>query len=498
MRRICSLALCVGLSACATTSGSSADSAAASALPRPSPRQAVVSVTIHGQDPDHGAPWTKKRPWQRHINGLVVTGRRILVHGRRLSNSTLITVEKLGASTRYPAKIVEVDYELPLGLLEVEDPEFWEGLQPLSISDDVPSEGDATICRWLDSGQFEEARAVVKQLRVDDHFPGDVQLLTIELSSPISASGWGEVVVDGDGEVVGITTSSGDDLLRAIAAPVLQQFLEAVESGTYRGLARHGFRWQNLSNAALGTKLGLKDGESGIRVRSVLPNSSADGVIEAGDVVLSIGGHPIDERGKFEHPEYGRLFFGVLFTDGVSPGDKLSATILRDGQRKEVQLTLRRMDPEQDVVPRYDYERPPDYVQVGGLVFQELTVDYLRRWNQWWKNGPLRILVEMSRKGAGPEIEGERLIMLSRVLPDPVNLGYHDVHSQIVGKVNGNVVRTMDELRAALADPQRGFHIVEMKTAQAVSRVVIDAKEAAEADARIRARYRLPPKGASK
>lgn len=479
------------LGACAGTPRPG-DEALPSAVPRPSPRQGVVSVFINGQDPDFGSPWAKQRPWRRRINGLVVTGQRILVHGRRLANHTLIMVEKLGTSKRYEAKVVEVDYEVPLGLLEVEDPEFWEGLEPLPIADDVPAEGDVTICRWLDSGQFEEARAVVKQLGVEDHFPGEVDLLTLELSSPISASGWGEIVVD-NGEVIGITTSSSDDQLPAIAAPVLEQFLDAVESGTYRGFARHGFAWQRLSNDALRERLGMKDGEGGIRVRKVLPHGSAAGVLEPGDVVLEIAGHPIDERGKFDHPEYGRLFFGVLFTDGVFPGDTLPAKVLRDGERLDVQLTLRRMDPEQDVVPRYTYDTSPEWLQVGGLVFEPLTTDYLRRWRTWWQNAPLRILVAKSRQDV-PELEGHRLILLSRVLPDPANLGYHDLQAQLVNKVNGRPVRTMDELRAALDAPQNGFHVIELLAGQPATRVVIDALEAKAADARIRERYGLPPR----
>lgn len=488
--------LALGLAACATGGRNGHDSMP-SAVPRPSANQGVVSVIINGQDPDFGSPWSKGRPWRRRINGLVVTGRRILVHGRRLSNSTLILVEKLGASKRYQAEVVEVDYEVPLGLLEVKDPEFWEGLEPIAIGDDVPSEGDVTICRWLDSGQFEEARAVVKQLRVDDHFPGEVDLLTLELSSSITAAGWGEVVVD-RGEVVGLTTSASDDQLRAIAAPVLSQFLEHVESGTYRGFARHGFTWQRLGNAALRRKLGLKDEEGGIRIRDVRPHGSGAGVLQTDDVVLSIGGHRIDERGKFDHPEYGKLFFGVLFTDGTSPGDRLPVQVLREGARVQLELELRRMAPEQDVVPRYTYDQAPEYLVVGGLVFQPLSNDYLRRWKSWWTNGPLRILVEMSRKQGGPEVEDERLILLSRVLPDPVNLGYHDVQAQLVSKVNGDVVRTMDELRAALAHPKKGFHVVELLAGQSAKRVVIDAAAAKEADPGIRKRYRLPPPRAAR
>ncbi len=453
-------------------------------------RQAVVSVVVNGQDPDHGSPWAKGRPWRRRINGLVVTGQRILVHGRRLAHHTLVMVEKMGESKRYEAEVVEVDYELPLALLTVKDPTFWQGLEPLEISDDVPAEGDVTICRWLDSGQFEEARAVVKQLRVDDHFPGNTQLLTLELSSPISAAGWGEVVVRGH-EVVGITTSSADDLLPTLASPVLRQFLDQVESGQYAGLAQHGFYFQRLSNGALRTQLGLRSDEGGIRIRDVMSHGSAAGALEPGDVLLELGGYRIDERGKFEHSEYGKLFFGVLFTDGVSPGDTLSGVVLRDGARKKIQMTLRRMATAEDVVPRYVFDQMPEYVQVGGLVFQPLTVDYLRRWRTWWQNAPLRLLIDMDAAKLGPKEPGQQMIVLSRVLPDSVNLGYHDLGALLVSKVNGQVIRSVGALKAALKSPLGGFHIIEFAPGQGAGRIVIDATEAKAADARIQQRYGL-------
>ncbi|MCA9553770.1 MAG: PDZ domain-containing protein [Myxococcales bacterium] len=494
MRRTSSLllalALALGASACAT--GGGPRSAAAAPRPAPvSPRQAVVSVIVNGQDPDFGSPWVKGEAWQRRINGLVVEGKRILVHARRLANRTLVLVEKSGESKRYEAEVELVDYEVPLGLLTVKDPEFWEGLEPLRIADEVPVEGDVTICRWLDSGQFEEARAVVKQLRVSTHFPGTTQLLTLELSSPINASGWGEVVVS-EGEVVGITTSSAEDTLPTLAAPVLRQFLEQAEAGTYRGFAGHGFAWQRLTNTALRQRLGLAPDEGGVRIREVLGYGSAAGVLKVGDVLLEIGGHKIDERGKFKHPEYGRLYFDVLFTDGVNPGDVVDVKVLRDGARQDLQVTLQANRPDDGVVPRYVIDQSPEYHEVGGLVFMPLTFDYMRQWQGWWENGPLYLLVAIDARNANPTRPGERMVVMSKVLPDAVNLGYADLGALLVSKVNGRPILGLDDLRAALKAPQDGFHIIEFDPGQSASRLVLDAKAAEAAAAGIHQRYGLP------
>ncbi len=78
------------------------------------------------------------------------------------------------------------------------------------------------------------------------------------------------------------------------------------------------------------------------------------------------------------------------------------------------------------------------------------------------------------------------------MLPDPANLGYQDQRDLIVDKVNGKPVGSMDDLRQAFAEPQGGFHVVELVPGQAMRRIVLDAAEAQAAAGRIRAAYGVP------
>jgi hypothetical protein len=135
------------------------------------------------------------------------------------------------------------------------------------------------------------------------------------------------------------------------------------------------------------------------------------------------------------------------------------------------------------------YGRGPDYVVVGGLVFEELTRPYLSTFGDWARRAPARLLVAMDRE---PEEEGgemKRIVLLSSVLPDPANLGYQELRDQIVERVNGHEVRTLADLRKAFAAPERGFQVVELLPGQPAARLVLDAKEAAAAAARIRGAY---------
>src|SRR5882672_3152381 len=112
----------------------------------------IVTVRVTGQEWNWKTPWAKQGPWTRSMTGLVVPGPRILVASAGLGNSLLFEVQKEGREARTPARLVLADHEGPLGLIEVDDPEFWKGLAPLPLAARAPGSGPATLHRWQRSG----------------------------------------------------------------------------------------------------------------------------------------------------------------------------------------------------------------------------------------------------------------------------------------------------------------------------------------------------------
>ncbi len=451
-------------------------------------RAGIVSVRITGQDWNARAPWEKQSPWTRTVTGLVVPGHRILVASTAFGNHLLVEAQKLGSEARTVGRVALVDQEGPLALVEVDDPDFWAGLSPLPLAKRAPTEGTVTIHRWQRSGLLDSYPGTVRQVRAGRHGLSQTTLLTLEVASGTEGLGDSEVVV-ADGHVAGLVTGRSGDAFAAIAAPVLLQFLEGAASGDWRGFPRAGLSWEELTNPALREALGLAPGETGIRLLRVAPNGSAGGVLEPGDVLLEVGGAKLDATGRYEHPLYGRMLFAQLFTDGRRPGDTLKVKALRNGQRLELTLPLRRMAPEQEKVPAYLYGHGPGYVIVGGLVFQELTRPYLAAYGDWARRAPPRLLVALDREGALPDPESPRIVVLASVLPDAANLGYQDLRDLIVQKVNGQRVGSLQQLRKALESPPGPYHVVELLPGQSARRVVIGVEEARAAVARLHQAY---------
>jgi hypothetical protein len=451
-------------------------------------RAGIVSVRVTGQDWNWRAPWEKQAPWTRTVTGLVVPGHKILLASTAFGNHLLVEAQKLGSEERSVARVQLVDQEGPLALVTVDDPAFWEGLEPLPLADRAPQEGDVAILRWQRSGLLDAFPGTIRQVRSGRHGQSQTSLLTLEIGTTADGLGESEVVI-AKGHVAGLLTGRVGDAYGAIASPVLAQFLDEAAKGDWRGFARAGVAWQDLTNPALREWLGLRPGEAGIRLTRVAPHGSADGVLKPGDVVLEVDGKKLDPTGYYEDPVYGRMLFALLFSDGRHPGETMPVKVLRDRQRLDLPLPLRAIAADQDRVPPYVYGRGPDYVVVGGLVFEELTRPYLSTFGDWARRAPARLLVAMDREPAEEGGEMKRIVLLSSVLPDPANLGYQELRDQIVERVNGHEVRNLADLRKAFASPQRGFQVVEFLPGQPAARIVLDAKEADAAAPRIREAY---------
>jgi hypothetical protein len=88
-----------------------------------------------------------------------------------------------------------------------------------------------------------------------------------------------------------------------------------------------------------------------------------------------------------------------------------------------------------------------------------------------------------------PEKPGDHVVLLSRVLDDPINISYQNFRNQIIEKVNGKPIRNIrDVFRVMKADG--GIDRISLQSVGVD--IVLDRDKLAEADKRIMRQYRLP------
>jgi S1-C subfamily serine protease len=472
------------LAALLASAGALAEAPDAGSLPAERVKKAVVAVRATDQNINWKNPWKRLSPHTAEFNGLIAEGHTILVPATELVGFTLIEVQRLGEQDWVPAKVKLIDYDIPLALLEVEDANFWKGLEPLPFAATVPTSGEVQLARWV-SGKFETSGATVARLESDTFSYGRVHSLALHLAATGASSVQGEAVIAG-GQLIGMVMGASKDGMVAMASPFLADFRrDAANPASYRGFARLGLYWQNLTNPSLRAYLGLNPDDGGILVMRVLPQGGGAQVLQPRDIVLEVAGHKLDASGRFEHAKYGPTRWSILLTEGKRAGDVIDMLVLRDGKRQHVSVPLKRWSTQEDRIPHNMAGQKPDFVVAGGLVFQELSAPYLQSFPNWRLASPPRLLVAYELDADWPTSEHPKTVVLTVVLPDPANLGYQELHDLIVDSVNGVLLRRLDDLRDALKKPVGPNHIIEFHPGQGVRRIVLDASEVEAATTRV-------------
>jgi S1-C subfamily serine protease len=278
---------------------------------------------------------------------------------------------------------------------------------------------------------------------------------------------------------------------KAIPAAFIRAILEARRAGAYRGLGYFHFYWQPAANTASLAQLGLPGSPRGVLVNHVPERADgAANVVQPRDIILRIDGFDVDIQGDYRDPEYGTLMLENLAMRGKWAGDEVKMQVWRDGKSLDLTYRLPKYEYSHAVVPRGVYDQAPEYLIVGGLVFQPLTYPYLQRWGaEWERRAPFR-LTYFTGDDATKEQTG--VVILSQVLPDPFNIGYQDQRYQVLKKVNDQPVNNLADLREALKQPKGEFHLLEFLQDEASHRIVLAAGDAErQATRRVLERYRI-------
>lgn len=453
----------------------------------------VVSLRITVQKYDPAAPWNKVPERMVLGNAMVVEGRMLLTTADMVKNATLIQVRKFGRYPDYPARAYLVDYELDLALLKVESREFWKGLKPLPLAEKPITSRQFVINRWRSNGRFEQGSGEVVQLQVASSRFGNLEFPELEATTTMSALGWGEVLTS-RGEITGIITSHNNATLSATNSPMLKRFIAASKQKPYRGFAHRGFYWQRLNQTSLRDYFGLDGSVSGVLIRRLLGGGTGAEMLRKGDVLLQLGPFPVDPEGRITHPLYGPILFTIAINETLAP--TIPAVVLRDGKRKNLELKRRAFTSEDYRVHPYIFDRRIDYEMFAGLVVQELSLDYLRIWGKDWQNkAPTRLVMEYilnNLKEAGKKTE--KVVIVSKVLPDPVNIGYENSGNGILEKVNGLRLKSLADFRRAIKSPRGGFQVLEFNPSKGRGKIVFNVGDMEAANRRVRERYGVPEK----
>ncbi len=434
-----------------------------------SPENSIVRVNATLQEYNFLRPWEKGAPTPRRGLGAVLEGNRVLVTSEMVVNSTYLELEHPSSGSRVPAKIVGLDYEANLAVLEPanSDSQVFDGLVPLEL--DLSTKAGDVLNVWQieDNGDGVSTEVDVLRVSVGRYFiPGSVFLLYQVKGSLQARVNSFTLPVVKDGKLVGmlLSYSSKEQTASVLPTPIIKAFLDDLEDDNYDGFPNLGINITQTLDQTLREFVGIDEKDGGVFIRSVAKGSSGENAgLKKGDVILSVNDKPIDSRGNYVDDQYGKLSFSHLVRGGAAVGDKVKMGLIRDGELTEVEVELIRKSPQDYLIDPYMFDRGPKYVIFGGLIFQELTLPYLESWGDEWKTrAPFKLVHAQSNPEKWEKEGRDKLVFLSNVLKTPSTLGYEGINSAVITQVNGKTIANIRELSEALAAvPENGIHTIE-------------------------------------
>ncbi len=447
-------------------------------------KKSVVKIYTTVQNIDFFEPWKPGAQAQLEGCGVVIPGNRILTTAHFVNKGNYIEVQKFGETKRYVAKVEQVGYDMDLALLSLEDPEFFKDAVPVRFGD-LPSPGDKILIHGADELSIKEDTLsgldMVFSTEGSRYLPG---LITYE---PIEAKKLG-CPVFANGKFVGITFDSWhepDKTGSFIPVNVVQMFLKSIKDNrSYNGFPDAGVYVQSLENPALQSFYQLPRDKTGVVVTKIVYGGSADGVLQLGDILTAIDGHPIDDEGDITLAKSQRIDWTYLITFYLM-GESTNLDIFRNGQPMKIKLPLK---PYVKLVPFRADNIHPTYLFYAGFVFVPLTANYFQTGN--WENFKPE-LKDLYMHGF-PSPDCKQVVLISHVLPHDINTGYDRETNLIVEKVNGKSITEMKDLLEAFKNPINGYHVIEVDDHSWFgTRIVIDAAKAQQATVDLMSEFKI-------
>src|SRR5437660_1374987 len=289
-----------------------------------------------------------------------------------------------------------------------------------------------------------------------------------------------------DAKVVGVAFQSySGDVAQGVAymipTPVITRFLKDISDAHYDKYVDLGITFSKLQNSAQRRFLGLKDDDRGVLVSTVVAAGPSAEVLRPGDVLLAIDDHPIASDSNVELEGQRADFQEVV--ERKFNGDSVKFDVWRNKQ--PISVTMKLYTPWPYLIQGHSYDVRPRYVLYGGLLFQPLNLDLIEayrptdlRLRHFFEYFVLEQLY----------LQHPDVIVLTNILPDPINTYLTPYRGGIVDEINGKKIRRLDELTNAFAENSEHFVIRMVGDGPPL---VLDRNKVESARERIKTRYNV-------
>ncbi|MDR2877812.1 MAG: trypsin-like peptidase domain-containing protein [Chromatiales bacterium] len=432
-------------------------------------------------------PWSTKQPWskepadRRTCTGFLVE-QGILTNAHCVMDDTFIQIEVPGLPDRIEAERVAVNHQVDLALVRSRQP-LPASVRPI-VFGDLPEQREkvVTIGYSIGGRQVSYTEGVVSRIDVMPYAHSRQSNLLVQTDAAINpGNSGGPVFSDRSAECVGMATQRfSGSIGYFIPVPVIRQFLLDIEDGKVDGVPFLGIQVQLLENPTLREYLGMREGQSGVRV-AMIASGSAARVLRTDDVLMKIEDKQIFNDGRIPFRDNSRI--GLSYEISMRQiGDRVRLEVLRAGKLQELSVEL--TDRDYFVIPMLPlYDEPPGYFVLGGLLFRAVEPAYLE------KDVPFPIRKYIGMMHGERDNTPDELVVIASIYEAELNKGYDDAQENVrVLKVNGRGVNRLQDVRDGIAGARGRYHIIELDNGHVIA---LDRDSVRTQEAAIRERYKI-------
>jgi len=428
----------------------------------------ILKIHCTHSEPDFLIPWQRQHQSTSTSSGFVIDisdedsdieERRIMTNAHSVDYGSIIQVQRRGYSEKYQATIEALANECDLAILNVQDEQFWDGLDSLEFGDLPKLQEEVEVLGYPTGGDsLSVTSGVVSRIEIQEYAQASSHLLAMQIDAAINAGNSGGPVVNEDMEIIGVAFEAlegAENIGYVVPVTVVQHFLEDIQRhGNYTGFCSLGITLNLLENTSFRKSLGMTEGQSGIQLKSINPTSPCREVLQKKDVILEVDSIELGNDGKIPF-RLGERVSMACYLQTKFQGDCVSMKLLRDKKIIDnVQVPVGIL---QKKIPAHFQSQPPPYMVVAGLVFTTLSIPYLYASNAWEEYVSESVSYLLTESDKPLERESDQVIVLAQVLAHPKNLGYDKYGNLHLKKFNDQDVRSLQHLQTLLDQCQEEF-----------------------------------------
>ncbi|MCD4831238.1 MAG: trypsin-like peptidase domain-containing protein [Anaerohalosphaeraceae bacterium] len=454
--------------------------------------KSVVMIQIAKQPWNFSTPWMQNSMGQGVGSGFIIAGNRILTNAHNVADYKYLILKKDNVAKRYPAYVEFVGHDCDLAILKVTDANFFDDTAPLAIAT-LPQVNTTVSTHGFPMGgtHISVTEGIVSRIQMDVYVhSGADSHLVVQTDAAINPGNSGGPVMQ-QGKVVGVAFQGllqADNIGYMIPTTVIEHFLDDVNDGHYDGFGSLGVSlFPGLHNQSYKDYLKIPAGQEGMVITSTLLNSSAETVLQKGDVVTKIDGYDIDNDGMIMI--YGMKYHMSQAVETKQIDDSVDIEFYRNGTKKNAHLQIQLNRPVFEYARQYDYQ--PRYVCFAGMTFVPATRNLLETFgSEWASNMPhiLRYLFSDSMQ-LNTDRQRREYIVLSEILPDEITAYAKEFQNKPLESINGSEIRSVEDVEKAFSDKKTEFYILKFMGSD--KPLSINAKKAHTANAKILKKYNV-------